>query len=131
MRCRHTPFALLRIGKVIDGDLVAASIFGDIHGVVGAPQERVGVILGTGGYRDADAYGDAYVDVVDCHSLADRDARAVGKLGCVARMSRAFEEDDELVTTDAGERVVLADHGIESQGGRLKHCVTAAMPVGV
>ena len=86
-------------------------LLGGVHGDVGAPQQRLGVIAVLRVPRDADAGVDLERDLVEHHRLADA-AQSTSSTICTERdhvVAATRRQDRELVTAEARHQAAVAD----------------------
>ena len=87
---------------------VAALFLGQVHSVVGRPQQRVWVLAISGIEADADAHGDVQSMSLQKVGRGDNALDLGGDCVGLSDLANPFHDDHELVAADTGDCVALA-----------------------
>ena len=122
------PRGAVGLLRAVVGLDAGAPALGDVHGDVGAAQERVDVAAVVGRDRHADARLGAHDDPVDVDRLRDVPAQRLRKADRLHRVGDAREDDRELVAAEAGYRVARARRRGDALGDLAQEQVAVQVP---
>ncbi len=112
-----------------DDDLSFAASFRFVHRLVGLLEEVLGLLEGAGPVEVGDADADTDGDVLSVEPVGQGEFvhDPVGERASVARLA----DDDELIATQPGDEVAVANHADQSLGEGSEECVADVVAVHV
>ena len=122
---RHLSLLVPGIEQVV---AVLARLLGGVHGVIGVPNQRVGVALVSREHRDADAGRNAATRLaVQIIGLPDSDKQAVDRGDTFVVVDQVAEQDNKFIAAQARHGVAAAHTGAQPARHFDQHPVAGRM----